>query len=65
MLDAVPYSSASILTILETWSLGGITSEIILVPALSLYDDDGDYYDRNDNETDDNNGVDNNGDDVY
>lgn len=34
MLEAVPYSSASILEIRDTWSLGGIISEIILVPFL-------------------------------
>ena len=34
MLEAVPYSSANILAIRDTWSLGGITNEIILVPFL-------------------------------
>lgn len=34
MLEAVPNSSANILATLDIWSLGGIISEIILVPLL-------------------------------
>lgn len=34
ILDAVPNSSASILLTREIWSLGGIMSEIMLVPLL-------------------------------
>ena len=34
MLEAVPYSSANIFAIRDTWSFGGITNEIILVPFL-------------------------------
>ena len=34
MLEAVPNSSANILATLEIWSLGGMISEIILVPLL-------------------------------
>jgi hypothetical protein len=34
MLEAVPYSSASILAAREIWSLGGRMSEIIDVPFL-------------------------------
>ena len=36
IFDAVPYSSASILLIRDTWSFGGIISEIILVPFLQI-----------------------------
>ena len=34
MLEAVPNSSANILATLDIWSLGGMISEIILVPLL-------------------------------
>lgn len=34
MLEAVPNSSANILATLDIWSLGGMISEIILVPFL-------------------------------
>lgn len=35
MFDAVPNSSANILATLEIWSLGGMISEIMLVPLLT------------------------------
>lgn len=38
MLEAVPNSSANILATLDIWSLGGMISEIILVPLLNKED---------------------------
>lgn len=45
MFDAVPYSSANIFDTLAIWSLGGMMSEIMLVPFLKVKSINNNKYD--------------------